>query len=190
MGFKQPYDGGNQFFATISIVVTAYECKKEMVLSKLYADSDFTDFHLATSDGSVPVHKAYMAAHSDVFKAMLNNEWKETVNGEITMKGVTVKTLQQLKEYMYLGIVPEDGLRPLLLIARCYLMEDLEKHCIRKLAENVTGENLFSLLEFACDNNIPELSFAMLVMTENVDINKAAANLTRVMDSQKAKESQ
>ncbi|XP_063540364.1 uncharacterized protein LOC134749374 [Cydia strobilella] len=177
---------------TVSIVVTAYKCKKETVLSKLYTDSDFTDFRLATSEGSVPVHKAYLAAHSDVFKAMLSNEWKETTTGEITMKGVTIETLQHLKEYMYLGTVPNDGLRPLLLIARCYLIEDLEQHCIRKLAENVTGKSLFSLLEFACDNNIPELSFALVVMTENIDVNHAnkLKNKKAVLDSQKSKKSQ
>ncbi|XP_061721035.1 TD and POZ domain-containing protein 5-like [Cydia pomonella] len=189
MGLTQPYVRNGLYYTTVSIVVTAYECKKETVLSKLYTDSVFTDFHLVTSEGSVPVHKACLAAHSDVFKAMLTNEWKEAINGEIRMKGATVKTLQQLKEYMYLGTVPEDGLRPLLLIARCYLIEDLEKHCIRKLAENATGETLFSLLEFACDNNIPELSYAMLVITQEAVVNEAKDIKTAVLNSQKSKQS-
>ncbi|XP_063366850.1 uncharacterized protein LOC134655329 [Cydia amplana] len=143
--------------------------------SKLYTDTEFTDFYLSTGEGEqkVAVHRAFLIAHSDVFKGMLRGKWKETDQGEIKIRGVTVETLQQLKDYMYMGTVPEVGIRPLLLVARTYMMEDLEKHCIRKLAEKVTPEELFSLIEFACDNQIPELPFALLQLTPDTVVSGA-----------------
>ncbi|XP_063386221.1 uncharacterized protein LOC134672252 [Cydia fagiglandana] len=138
--------------------------------------TEFTDFYLSTGEGEerVAVHKAFLIAHSDVFKAMLRGKWKETDHDEIKIQGVTIETLQQLKDYMYMGSVPEVGLRPLLLVARTYMMEDLEKHCIRKLAEKVTPEELFLLIEFACDNQIPELPFALLQITPDAVVSGAA----------------
>ncbi|XP_063357906.1 uncharacterized protein LOC134647485 [Cydia amplana] len=99
-------------------------------IDKFYEDTEFTDFHLHATDGNVPMHKALLAANSDVFKAMLNGEWKEKGEGQINIEGVTVKTLQHLKDYMYLGVLPDEGLESLLVVAARYLMDKLKADCI------------------------------------------------------------
>ncbi|XP_063368742.1 protein roadkill-like [Cydia amplana] len=161
------------YYTTCDYYIAACKVKTDMISSKLYEDTDFTDFNLSTPDGSVAVHKACLAAHSDVFKRMLSGEWQETEEGQITLEGVTLETLQHLKEYIYMGRLPNDGLRPLLLLARCYLIEDLQERCINKLAQTARSEDLYSLHKFACENNIPELTFATLQLTRDSVISYA-----------------
>ncbi|XP_061722830.1 uncharacterized protein LOC133529190 [Cydia pomonella] len=161
------------YYTTCDYYITASQVKTDMISSKLYEDTDFTDFNLSTPDGTVAVHKACLAAHSDVFRRMLAGEWQETKECKISLEGVTLETLQHLKDYIYLGTLPNDGLRPLLLLARCYLIVDLQERCIKKLARTATSENLYSLLKFACENNIPELTFATLQLTRDSVISNA-----------------
>ncbi|XP_063386222.1 kelch-like protein 38 [Cydia fagiglandana] len=144
--------------------------------SKLYEDKDFTDFYLCAGDGKIAVHKNFLVAHSDVFKAMLSGPWKEAEEGKVNMEGVTINVLERLKSYMYKGDVffdDDEEIQTLLLLARYYLIEDLQKQCIRILAETVKPEKLFSLIEFACQHQIPELPFAMLQMTQDSVVNEA-----------------
>ncbi|XP_063366763.1 kelch-like protein 23 [Cydia amplana] len=147
----------------LNITITAHKVQ-DCLLVKLYNDVEFTDFNLGSENGSVAVHRAHMAAHSNVFKAMLSREWKETTEGKVQIKGVTLQTLQHLKQYMYLGTLPEEGLQPLLLIASYYLIEDLKAECISTLAQTAKHGDWYSLFEFATENNIPELLCAITLV--------------------------
>lgn len=144
----------------VEVEIRVNKCKS--ILDLIYLDEDFTDFQLSTAEGSVSMHRAILAAHSDVFRRMLSGEWKETNAGCIEIQGVTLETLQSLKRYMYLGTMPEEGLCPLLLIATFYFIDDLKAECTIKLANSITSENLYDLLEFSYVNNMPELTFAIL----------------------------
>ncbi|XP_048005767.1 uncharacterized protein LOC125241363 [Leguminivora glycinivorella] len=134
-------------------------------INKLYEDTEFADFQLHAADGNVPMHKAYLAANSDVFKAMVKGEWKEKGEGQINIEGVTVKTLQHLKDYMYLGMLPDEDpeLKSLLVVAARYLMDNLKADCSKKLIQTVKPESVDGLIKFACQYDIPELMQALLL---------------------------
>lgn len=153
----------------LNITISAHKVQ-DCLLVKLYNDVDFTDFNLGSDNGSVAVHRAHLAAHSDVFKAMLSREWKETTEGKVQIKGVTLQTLQHLKQYMYLGTLPEEGLLPLLLIASYYLIEDLKAECISTLAQTAKPGDWFGLFEFATENNIPELLCAITLVNPEISL--------------------
>ncbi|XP_061726114.1 uncharacterized protein LOC133531748 [Cydia pomonella] len=136
--------------------------RKDEVTTSLHEDKLFTDFQLRAADGSVAVHKALLAANSPVFKTLLSGQWKETTEGCLQVKGVTLCTLNQLKDYMYLGVMPDSDVSSLLLLANYYLIDTLKKECIIKIAQSVTSENLYKLLEFSTRNQIPELTYAIL----------------------------
>ncbi|XP_063388560.1 uncharacterized protein LOC134674425 isoform X2 [Cydia fagiglandana] len=144
---------------TIEINVTAQVIMPTGFLPRkeLYEDTESTDFQLYTKDGSVAVHKAVLFLHSDMFKMMLTNNWKESNEGQISMDGITVQTLRHLKDYMYLGILPEEGLEPLLQVAAHYFMDKLRADCSAKLVESVNSENIDRLIALGCEFNIPEL---------------------------------
>ncbi|XP_063624662.1 RCC1 and BTB domain-containing protein 1-like [Cydia splendana] len=131
----------------------------------LYDDTDIIDFNLSLEDNKVPVHKACLAAHSNKFKNMFTSVWKDINEGCVEIKGATHQTLQYIKDYMYLGRLPDVDVRPMLLFAIQYSMSNLKADCITKLVETVEFYSLYSLLEFACENNIPELTFALMLHT-------------------------
>ncbi|XP_063368705.1 uncharacterized protein LOC134657083 [Cydia amplana] len=135
-----------------AIIPTGFLPRKE-----LYEDTESMDFQLHTKDGTVAVHKAVLFLHSDMFKMMLTNNWKESNEGQINMDGITVQTLKHLKDYMYLGILPEEGLEPLLQVAAHYFMDKLRADCSAKLVESVNSENINRLIALGCEFNIPEL---------------------------------
>ncbi|XP_047996919.1 uncharacterized protein LOC125234633 isoform X2 [Leguminivora glycinivorella] len=141
----------------------------ESYLMRLYNDVYFTDFNLSAGDGSVAVHRAHLAAHSDVFQAMLTKDWKETNEGRIQIEGVSLKTLQHYKEFIYLHTLPDgDGLKSLLLLASYYLMDELKAECISKLALSCKSENWRELLEFATKNQLFELASAIMIVSPAV----------------------
>ncbi|XP_063540237.1 BTB and MATH domain-containing protein 42-like [Cydia strobilella] len=133
-----------------------------LINMQLYEDEEFTDFKLSTDVGSLPVHKAHLVANSDVFKMMLSREWKETSEGRVQIEGVSLQTLKHLKQYMYLRTLPDEGLLPLLLIARYYLIDNLKAECLMKISQTVTSENLYEILEYSFVHKIPELMFNVL----------------------------
>ncbi|XP_063540456.1 uncharacterized protein LOC134749455 [Cydia strobilella] len=145
-----------------NINITANKVE-ESFLTNFYNDIDFTDFNLSALDGSVAVHRAYLAAHSDVFRAMLRKEWKEATEGCVQIEGVTRQTLQHLKDYMYLRTLPDKGLEPLLLLASYYLMDDLKEQCVSKLALNCTSKEWSRLLEFAAVNKVSDLISGLML---------------------------
>ncbi|XP_047996843.1 BTB/POZ domain-containing protein At4g08455-like [Leguminivora glycinivorella] len=161
---------GNVFH--IDVTINAFKCEPT-IYKKLCEDTDFTDFRLTTSDGSVPVHKAYLAALSDVFKAMLCREWKETDEGCIKLPGVSLQTLQHLKDYMYMGTLPTEDLLPLLSIASCYMIEDLKNECMKKLTQTIKPENIYEFLKYSIENDIPELTFAIMKATPDSVLDNA-----------------
>ncbi|XP_063390927.1 uncharacterized protein LOC134676468 [Cydia fagiglandana] len=124
---------------------------------ELYKDTKSMDFNLQATDGTVPMHKSILFVHSQMFRTMLQGQWKETEQDSIQMPGETVQTLQHLKDYMYLGTIPEQGLEALLLLAKRCLMDNLVTLCIDKLIESVTPETFDTLVEFGCQKNEPKL---------------------------------
>ncbi|KAI8420327.1 hypothetical protein MSG28_008854 [Choristoneura fumiferana] len=166
-------DGYYVYTCHLKIHVSVRKIEKSTLCAQMFLDADFTDFSLSASNGSVAVHKIVMACHSDVFKAMLNGEWKENVEGRVEVKGATRQSLDHLKDYMYLDILPDEGLGPLLLLASYYMIENLKTRCIGKMAHSVKSDNLYELLDFACLNNIPELAYEILHVTPSEVVNKA-----------------
>ncbi|XP_063366761.1 uncharacterized protein LOC134655243 [Cydia amplana] len=170
-GSKQNCDIVVDKFRTCLLNVIIFASKvDDFCPAKIYHDADFTDFNLSAAEGSVAVHRVILAAHSDVFRAMLSHEWKETTEGRIEIEGVTLQTLRYLKQYMYLRKLPDDGLKPLLLLASYYLIDDLKADCLSRLVLNYKSGEWSSLLEFAVENKLSELISAIMLVSSAVDL--------------------
>ncbi|CAB3257313.1 unnamed protein product [Arctia plantaginis] len=138
--------------------------------ASLYEDTELTDFKLLGDDGYVLLHKAIAAAYSPFFKNMFLGQWKETTEGVIEVSGISKATLEHFKEYMYLGTFPDTCLTQLLLLAKFYMMEDLESRCLFKLRSQVTKDNVFDLLEFAVTNKQTRLLYEILDVAQQGDL--------------------
>ncbi|XP_063543911.1 uncharacterized protein LOC134752220 [Cydia strobilella] len=160
MGYDLSNDSKRYLHLHCTVSITSK--REDGVIKSLHEDEHYTDFQLSATDGTVAVHKVLLAANSPVFKTMLSGEWKEATEGCLKVKGVTLRTLNHLKDYMYLGVLPNSDVCSLLLVANCYLIDTLKQECIIKIAQSVTPENLHKLLEFSTHNQIPELTYAIL----------------------------
>lgn len=130
---------------------------KSSPFASLHDDISLTDFELRCESGSIPVHRVVLAIASPVLKTFLEskNNWLE--NHWFKFSETDMSTLQHLKDYIYLGVLPEEGLENLLLLASSYMMEDLKDQCISKILAKVTPENAFEISEFAVTNKMTEL---------------------------------
>lgn len=130
--------------------------------ASLHGDIELTDIELRGEDGSVRIHRAVLATSSPVLRRMLAGTWRETAEGHVDVAGTSKATLQHLKDYVYLHILPDSGLEQLLLLASYYIMPDLEQKCVDKLVSRLTAQNACELLEFAAKHKIIRLLLAIL----------------------------
>lgn len=119
-------------------------------LLKNLEDADFT---LVSEDGEkFRVHKAILAAHSDVFKAMFREETIESQKQLVKLVDVTAEDLKYLIEYLYTGYlknIENADFVNLLMIADRYNLKGLRHLSQCALAEQLTIENAFYILAMA-----------------------------------------
>ncbi|KAI5634749.1 BTB/POZ domain-containing protein [Phthorimaea operculella] len=112
--------------------------------------------------GSISVHKAVLAASSDVLKTMLCGDWKEKETGHVSIPCISKQTLEHFKAYLYLRSMPDDGFQELLLLASYYMMPELEKKCIDMIVGKLNAKNVLGHCEFAVKNKMHKLHRAIL----------------------------
>ncbi|XP_007070930.2 kelch-like protein 38 [Chelonia mydas] len=120
-------------------------------LNVLRQNGMLTDVTLCTSEFEIPCHRNVLAASSPYFKAMFCNNFKESCQAKVDLKGIDSNILYQIVLYVYTGeilITPENVL---------YLMEatsmlqyiKLFQACSLYLQDQLTPENCLSMLRFS-----------------------------------------
>ncbi|XP_025034480.1 kelch-like protein 38 isoform X2 [Pelodiscus sinensis] len=110
-----------------------------------------TDVTLCTSEFEIPCHRNVLAASSPYFKAMFCNNFKESCQAKVDLKGIDFNILYQIVLYVYTGeilITPENVL---------YLMEatsmlqyiKLFQACSLYLQGQLTPDNCLSMIRFS-----------------------------------------
>ncbi|XP_044863366.1 kelch-like protein 38 isoform X2 [Mauremys mutica] len=110
-----------------------------------------TDVTLCTSEFEIPCHRNVLAASSPYFKAMFCNNFKESCQAKVDLKGIDSNILYQIVLYVYTGeilITPENVL---------YLMEatsmlqyiKLFQACSLYLQDQLTPENCLSMIRLS-----------------------------------------
>ncbi|CAM5108165.1 unnamed protein product [Natator depressus] len=120
-------------------------------LNVLRQNGMLTDVTLCTSEFEIPCHRNVLAASSPYFKAMFCNNFKESCQAKVDLKGIDSNILYQIVLYVYTGeilITPENVL---------YLMEatsmlqyiKLFQACSLYLQDQLTPENCLSILRLS-----------------------------------------
>ncbi|CAM2107007.1 kelch-like protein 38 [Caretta caretta] len=120
-------------------------------LNVLRQNRMLTDVTLCTSEFEIPCHRNVLAASSPYFKAMFCNNFKESCQAKVDLKGIDSNILYQIVLYVYTGeilITPENVL---------YLMEatsmlqyiKLFQACSLYLQDRLTPENCLSMLRLS-----------------------------------------
>ncbi|XP_059056559.1 uncharacterized protein LOC131850358 [Achroia grisella] len=145
--------------------------------SALLKDPVSSDFTIESADGhQFKVHKVLLAAHSEVFKAMLKDEMAECQTGYVKLIDVTKEDFQNVLEFIYSGSVSDiegSNFFNLLQLADRFNLRGLVDLCQYVLAQHLTVENALETLIVADMYNATVLKMAaMKVIKKNSSIIK------------------
>uniref|UniRef100_A0A2A4K6Q1 BTB domain-containing protein n=1 Tax=Heliothis virescens TaxID=7102 RepID=A0A2A4K6Q1_HELVI len=118
--------------------------------SALFADPIGSDFVIESADGAkFNIHKVILAAHSEVFKAMLKGETAESQNSYVKLIDVSGEDLRYMLEYIYTGTVKDienTNFASLLMLADRYNLKGLWELSEFALSEHLTLDNALDIL--------------------------------------------
>jgi len=107
-----------------------------------------SDFIIVLSDDSVlQAHTTVLKAASPVFKAMLEHNVRESLDGKLTIDDFDPEIVRIFIESFYTGLIPPDcDFKRMFAISDKYKVEALAKKCLSELVSSVTVENACFLL--------------------------------------------
>lgn len=135
------------------------ECQKLLgVLNNqklLLNDPDFYDIKLAVSGKEYYAHKAFLAAQSPVFLAMLKNDTIEKRHNRVELVDIDGEILEELLLFVYSGKVKsmETNVYGLLAAADKYAIEGLKAMCEEHLCQNLSLDNVVTSISLADRQN-------------------------------------
>ena len=114
-------------------------------LGELWENSLFTDCCLLVAGHEFKAHKAILAARSPVFRAMFENEMKESLKNPIEIMDLDLDVFKEMMGFIYTGKAPHlhshSMACDLLAAADRYGLEDLMVMCEDALCRSLSVEN-------------------------------------------------
>jgi len=134
---------------------------------KLLSCGEYSDIKILCKDDKVvKCHKIILASRSDVFKKMLDNDFKEGNSGIIKLDYMDLHIIQDLLSYIYSGTIknPENAME-LLEAADQFQVEDLKEMCGDLLLSKLTVANVLESLAIADRYRLVELKKSAIALT-------------------------
>ncbi|XP_052588161.1 speckle-type POZ protein-like [Peromyscus californicus insignis] len=112
-------------------------------LGELGENSRFTDCCLVVSGQEFQAHKAILAAHSPVFRAMFQHDMKESKSSRVEIHDLEPQVIKTMMDFIYTGKAPdlESMADVLLAAADKYGLERLKVMCEDALCRDLSVEN-------------------------------------------------
>lgn len=109
------------------------------------------DLTLVAGRRSLPVHKAYIAAASDYFQAMLTSGMQETYQETIELKGVSEVGLEAILDFVYSGVLTltTDNVCDVLTAAAHLQVPPAIQYCSSFLSSVLAVDNALDVLNVA-----------------------------------------
>ncbi|KAI6180112.1 Speckle-type POZ protein A-like protein [Aphelenchoides besseyi] len=111
----------------------------------------FSDTQFHVNHRIYKVSKAVICAKSSVFQAMFTLSTKEKRTGIVQIMGIETKLIEMLLKFIYTGEVEnlKNVAGDLLFVADCYDVKLLVEKCIGSLVENLSIDNVVSVLKYS-----------------------------------------
>ncbi|XP_045761723.1 BTB/POZ domain-containing protein 8-like [Maniola jurtina] len=142
------------------------EADRDHDLRALLHDPFGADFVIESAEGEkFKVHKTFLSAHSEVFKAMLKENTAESQNSYMKMVDVNKDDLKFIIEYIYTGTIEDlegSNFFNLLMLADRYNLQGLRELSECALASQITLDNVIETLAVADLYNAENLKIAAL----------------------------
>lgn len=142
----------------------------------LYLKSKFADvnFQFISNDGvsvtRVPAHKNILAIESDVFERMFYGQLKESDN--VTILDVSDAAFREFLQFFYLADVnlTAENIAGVMYLGHKYNFKDCVDACVQLLKENLTDDNVCTVLSLA---NFDELGDLLKICEKRILLNTA-----------------
>lgn len=109
--------------------------------ASLYKDNMYSDFKIISKNEEFSVHKAILAQSSSVFRAMFDNQMKESLECKVVIDNFEPAVVKQMIHFMYSDEIENDlsqeSLKQLFMAAHMYQIEDLKKFSLNELCKSV-----------------------------------------------------
>ncbi|XP_052588117.1 speckle-type POZ protein-like [Peromyscus californicus insignis] len=135
------------------------KCTLADELGELWENSQFTDCYLVVSGQEFWAHKAILAAHSPVFRAMFQHDMEETRKNHVEISDLEPQVFKVMMDFIYTGTAPDlDSMADALLAAADrYGLERLKVMCEDALFRNLSVDNAAHTLFLADLHNSGQL---------------------------------
>uniref|UniRef100_A0A1A9UH61 BTB domain-containing protein n=1 Tax=Glossina austeni TaxID=7395 RepID=A0A1A9UH61_GLOAU len=128
-------------------------------LGKLFDSEKFSDVTVAVGDHSFRVHKAVLAARSDVFAAMFEHEMVECKLNRVAINDIDPEVILEMLRFIYTGEAPnlDKMADDLLAAADKYALNDLKLMCAKALCTKLSVESAAEILMLADLHSVDQL---------------------------------
>ncbi|XP_005288834.2 kelch-like protein 38 isoform X1 [Chrysemys picta bellii] len=120
-------------------------------LNVLRQNGMLTDVTLCTSEFEIPCHRNVLAASSPYFKAMFCNNFKESCQAKVDLKGIDSNILYQIVLYVYTGEILITAENVLYLMEATSMLQYIKlfQACSLYLQDQLTPENCLSMIRLS-----------------------------------------
>lgn len=120
-------------------------------LNRLRQENVLIDVLLCSDNTEIPCHRNVLVSSSPYFRAMFCNNFVETQQTKINLKGITSAVLSSIIEYVYTGLVSisMDVVLPLMQAASMLQYIRLFEACSSFLQEQLSPDNCLSMIRLS-----------------------------------------
>ncbi|XP_003749384.1 TD and POZ domain-containing protein 2-like [Rattus norvegicus] len=122
-------------------------------VGELWENSLFTDCSLVVAGQEFRAHKAILAGHSPVFRAMFEHEMQERLTNRIEFHDIHLQVFKEMMAFIYTGKAPHlhshSMATGLLAAADMYDLQELKDMCEDSLCRNLSVKNAVPTLILA-----------------------------------------
>ncbi|KAL9923992.1 protein roadkill-like [Glossina fuscipes fuscipes] len=143
-------------------------------LGKLFDSEKYSDVTVVVGDRSFRVHKAVLAARSDVFAAMFEHETIECKLNRVTINDIDPEVVIEMLRFIYTSEAPNlDRMADdLLAAADKYALDNLKVMCAKALCAKLSVETAAEILILADLHSIDQLKAQTIrfILTNATDV--------------------
>jgi hypothetical protein len=143
---------------------TAVALRLSAVMGKLWQqqqEGEHCDVTFQVGPEEIRAHRSVLAASSDYFKASISSDWDHQQGGSITIGGTTAPVFRTVLRWLYTQqLEVEEGadLTDVLLLAKQYLLPDLEGACCKEIESTMIDlSSAARVFVWADENSLDDL---------------------------------
>ena len=168
--------------------ICAPKSAEDEEISSLFMSQTDSDIAFKIEEKVIPAHKSVLIKKSKYFKNVFNSGMAESRQDVIEIKDCEYETFKEYLRFIYQDTVSFDDINrtiKLYTLADKYLQKDLPKKCLNYLTYSINIENVYAIIDFAHQADIPPLKdWCLKFFEDNLNIENIAGLIEYLLDGQ------